>query len=326
MTRYNLSNICTLLTKGFSDEELRRLCFEITDFRPVYDQLAQGVGKVEVVLQLVEYAERQMLLKKLLALARVLNRKRYEEHGPYYSSLKMIGVQIAVIAMTREEATASDMAKVFDSELDKLTGVLLENGIEDFTSCYGEKNRHEWKPLIASQVSIEKIVQDVIAKLSKVQKSAIRPRYLSDDFLSSNSEERHKARKSFKQYGGVLIVDAISMYHLGLRQALLQSQLVGSNDRIAVIVVSPLNTSKVNELLEKQIYALWMEEAFSYSVHHLHPLYEFGIADIYNLRRRLFSILLNIGSSNGLSQNVRLAIQTERGGRSGIGNLVTRGF
>lgn len=34
---YNLSNIRALLTEGFTDEDLRHLCYDISDFRPVYD-------------------------------------------------------------------------------------------------------------------------------------------------------------------------------------------------------------------------------------------------------------------------------------------------
>lgn len=42
---YNLTNIRDLLTNGFTDAELRALCFDLPGFRPVYDQLAQNTGK-----------------------------------------------------------------------------------------------------------------------------------------------------------------------------------------------------------------------------------------------------------------------------------------
>ena len=41
---YYLKNIRILLNKGFSDEELRHLCYDVPDFRPVYDELAQNTG------------------------------------------------------------------------------------------------------------------------------------------------------------------------------------------------------------------------------------------------------------------------------------------
>lgn len=52
---YNLTNIRTLLTKGFTDEELRRICFDVPDFRAVYDSLGRNTGKAEIIDRLLEY-------------------------------------------------------------------------------------------------------------------------------------------------------------------------------------------------------------------------------------------------------------------------------
>lgn len=81
--RYNLKNIRTLLTEGFADEELLRLCYDLPDFRPVYDQLAQNTGKVGIIDRLIEYADRKLLIETLLTLAKEYNPARYEKHQPY---------------------------------------------------------------------------------------------------------------------------------------------------------------------------------------------------------------------------------------------------
>ncbi|MBE7472782.1 MAG: hypothetical protein DPW09_12080 [Anaerolineae bacterium] len=81
--RYNLKNIRSLLTEGFTDEELRRLCFDMPAFRPVYDELAGHTGKAEIIDRLIEYAERKALFERLLALAQQLNPARYAIHLPY---------------------------------------------------------------------------------------------------------------------------------------------------------------------------------------------------------------------------------------------------
>lgn len=83
MTEYNLANIRTLLIEGFSAEELRRLCYDVPNFRPVYDSLAQNSGKAEIVDHLLEYAERKLLLNDLLSLAKKYNPARYRSHQPY---------------------------------------------------------------------------------------------------------------------------------------------------------------------------------------------------------------------------------------------------
>jgi hypothetical protein len=84
--RFNLENIRTLLTEGFTDEELRRLSYDEPALRPVYEELVQGMGKGAVIQILIEYAERRELIETLLAAAKKLNPKRYETHQPYYEA------------------------------------------------------------------------------------------------------------------------------------------------------------------------------------------------------------------------------------------------
>lgn len=81
--RYHLRNIQTLLTQGFTERELRDLCFYEPEFRPVHDQLPQGAGKVEIIRGLLEYAEQKVLLDTLLDLAKKHNPARYKKHQPY---------------------------------------------------------------------------------------------------------------------------------------------------------------------------------------------------------------------------------------------------
>lgn len=82
---YNLKNIRTLLSKGFTDKELRRLCYDNPKFRPVYDQLAQETGKADIIDRVIEYANQYMLIEMLLNLAKEHNPDRYEKHKPYKS-------------------------------------------------------------------------------------------------------------------------------------------------------------------------------------------------------------------------------------------------
>jgi uncharacterized LabA/DUF88 family protein len=82
---YHLANIRDLLLSGFDERELRRFCYDVPDFRPVYDRLAQNTGKADIVDELLQYAETRLLLDTLLALAKERNPARYEHHGPYYN-------------------------------------------------------------------------------------------------------------------------------------------------------------------------------------------------------------------------------------------------
>jgi hypothetical protein len=86
MTRqlYHLANIRALLSGAFDDRDLRRLCHDVPDFRPVFDSLGRKTGKAEIVDELLEYSEKTLQIDTLLALAREANPARYESHGPYY--------------------------------------------------------------------------------------------------------------------------------------------------------------------------------------------------------------------------------------------------
>jgi hypothetical protein len=75
-----------LLTEGFTDEELRRLCYDVLDFRPVYDQLAQDTGKAKIIDRLIEHADRKLQMETLLTWAKKRNPTRYEKHQPYYDT------------------------------------------------------------------------------------------------------------------------------------------------------------------------------------------------------------------------------------------------
>ncbi len=89
-TSYNLPNIRTLLNEGFTDEELRRLCYDGPDFRPVYDQLARATGKTAIIDVLVEHADRHVLLDGVLAWARRHNPARYAMYRPYYEGPRRV--------------------------------------------------------------------------------------------------------------------------------------------------------------------------------------------------------------------------------------------
>ena len=101
---YRLSSIRDLLTEGFSDEELRALCFDVPDFRPVYDQLAESTGKIGIVTKLLEYADRHGQIDTLLALAREHNPVRYDEHGPYYADDPTLALQRQVTSLAQRLA------------------------------------------------------------------------------------------------------------------------------------------------------------------------------------------------------------------------------
>ncbi len=83
-SNYDLGKIRTLLTEGFSDEELRTLAFDEPGFKPVFHQLAHRTGKTEIVSHLLEHAGHTAQFDQLLAWAKSHNPAQYAVHEPYF--------------------------------------------------------------------------------------------------------------------------------------------------------------------------------------------------------------------------------------------------
>jgi len=87
--RYNFKNIRALLTEGFSEEDLRRFCYDEPGFKPIHHQIAQSAGKAQIIDQLFEYAEKTLQIDLLLAWAESQNPARYVQHQSYYDWMEM---------------------------------------------------------------------------------------------------------------------------------------------------------------------------------------------------------------------------------------------
>jgi len=245
------------------------------------------------------------------------------------SNRNTITIPVAVVAMQQQEAAKLDVVGEF-KELAKLKEALAAFQIKDIISCYGD-SRNDWIPLFAEQpLPIKTILNELVDRLNRTNaglpgRPIIDVRYLSDELLSPIASERKHALDTLESEGGVLIIDAVSMYHPQICDHLLKSQLIGPNNSIAMIVLSPLRLGAVtvNELLRAQIYVGPLERAFNYFGEHLNPFYEFGVADVCNLQRWLFTTLPKIRRS-GLSPEIRAAIQAQAGFTpAGIGSIVT---
>lgn len=107
---FNLKNIRAFLTDGFSDEELRHLCYDNPDFRPVYEQLAQEMGKGKVIQKLIEYSERKGLIETLLVVGKELNPAKYAEHRPYHTATPIPDTPMSTATVTSTPTPAPQPA------------------------------------------------------------------------------------------------------------------------------------------------------------------------------------------------------------------------
>jgi hypothetical protein len=130
--QYNFEKIRALLTEGFSDEELRHLCFDVPVFRPVYSQLAKSTGKAEIVQQLLEYVEQKELIETLLDQAKERNPAKYEKYQSYYEvtprSKDLYGIGDAI---SKQRASFRDDFKEKSSKVTINEGIQANNVTAD---------------------------------------------------------------------------------------------------------------------------------------------------------------------------------------------------
>lgn len=77
---YNIRNIRKLLTAAFTDAELRQLCYDELEFRPVYEQFAEGMSKDQMIQRLLEFCERKVLMPHLLQLVADEAPEQYKQY------------------------------------------------------------------------------------------------------------------------------------------------------------------------------------------------------------------------------------------------------
>jgi hypothetical protein len=104
---YHFANIRELLTQGFSDQQLRDLCFDVPGFRPVFNAIGAGTDKGTIISKLLEHSEKTLQVDILLALARDLNPARYELHQPYYLTDPASALQNTIAGLARQSSAPS---------------------------------------------------------------------------------------------------------------------------------------------------------------------------------------------------------------------------
>lgn len=213
--------------------------------------------------------------------------------------IEAIDVPLVIAAMNQEEAASLKTGQAFAglevAPIDRVRFEQLENVLVgvDWNSHY-KTNRDEWNPHTAPGSTIDGIVVDILSHINRCEREPknlpiVRRQSFSEDFfkLSKQVETWDRLRQS----GGVMIVDAVSLFHPGLRDVLVQSALT-AHDNVAVLVLSPSNAHELpaNQLVETVLSAR-MQVAFSRFAERLDSHCEMGIGDLRTLQRWLFAHL-----------------------------------
>jgi hypothetical protein len=275
----------------FDNHHSLRAVFVTTELSIYQNGLPQSNSKEDLVSQTIAYllplrlSDNRPVLPLFLA---ELWERRYvgdalrDElnglHGDVAQALSdKVIIPFVVAAMTHAEAADLLTETVFDNP-DVAPGEharfqhfkqALEEEIEhrDWHSCYGER-RESWKPLASPETSIGEIISGMLNHVNDYHQELqnlprLLPYFLSDEFFSTEREIRRQTLRQLRQLGGVLIIDAVSIFHPTLNRSISHAG-IGSSKRVAILIVSPIDTSilPVNRLIE-EVIDLQMETVFT---------------------------------------------------------------
>jgi hypothetical protein len=161
---------------------------------------------------------------------------------------------------------------------------------------YGEC-RENWQPYNCPDRSIHDIVVETIENANEYFRDEtfgqqlIKPKFVSADCLHENREKRQEIWKKLDCHGGVLVIDAISLFHPFLVRKLFNSGMCTS-EKITILILSPISACSlpVNQSIEGFISSK-MERTFSRFNDSWDRLCEIGIGDLRAIQRWLFATI-----------------------------------
>jgi hypothetical protein len=219
------------------------------------------------------------------------------EFAQSLSQVSRINLPYVVVAMTEDEAGTLQSGDVFEDtkiapfERDRFN-TLAPSLPEGWVKDYGEQ-RDNWK-LHTDHSSVMAVVLNEM--FAHVNRCLRQPHNLpvidgvsySEAFFSADQQVETWDR--LRRSGGLLVVDAISLFYPPIRKILQKSALI-SNEQIAFLVLSPLDfhASPING----QVEALVKEEMpvpFERYNDYLEHRYEIGSGNLRSVRRWLFNL------------------------------------
>ena len=143
--------------------------------------------------------------------------------------------------------------KEFQKELEKIHPLWHQNYFS---------SRDAWRPHTHPQQTIGEIIYSLIDESENFVKESrgtlLIGKSISEKAFSDNLDSRSDTWNYIKSHGGIIIVDAISLFHPGLREVILQSGIL-ANESISFLILSPINpneypvNSRIEDLVQKKL-------------------------------------------------------------------------
>jgi hypothetical protein len=349
---YDRCRIILLRCAQFDSREALRTVFVSTDLALYQNSIPEPANRDDRVTQLVSFLIQKQLrdgrpaFPLFLAALRDLQSpedKLYEDLREILNEVERelegsqnVSIPFVIVAMTSEEADNLETEKVFDrpdvTQVDRdsfkeFKTELEAHGIQNLLPHYKEA-RDKWEPYTCAPKAIDEIITEMVDHLNQFRDGTsanpfIEILFLSEEFFQENEDEGAQVWVQLSQSGGVLIVDAVSLFHPLLRQKLSKSA-ISSNEQVALLVLSPIssNQHQVNRLVEGVINSQ-MKLIFRRFDRTWDRLCEIGVGDLRALQRWLFSVLPEEASIiKQFNPAYRRVLREKMGEPLGIGQLI----
>jgi hypothetical protein len=302
---------------------------------PVWDDESTSVVGMTVV------ADMQPNIRAAYMVSASTINQIWTELQPPPDNYERIELPIVIVAMTQSEA--NDLfqnpefigRRMLQAEANRFRAFLetfSDENIASLSSRYANE-RKNWKPYSYTDETLRKIILEIIRELndwcSEEEKPILlRPRFLSSEFFAHDTELQNETWDELTETGCVVFVDAVSLFHPDVRQALIQSH-ISAHPNVAVLVLPPIDMSTIpsNQQVDMEIRS-WMQRAFD-RFEEFDRFCEFGLGNVQTLKRWLFHNLPEIVNPKQVIRSVpnnRRRFRRKMKMRpSGLGNLITRG-
>lgn len=235
-----------------------------------------------------------------------------EAFGQSLQDIKAIGqtieIPFVVLAMTRDEAMALFNQTIFD---DPNVAPIERTRFRNFVQTLGEENarfiyhygetREDWIPFADPKATIHDIVSDIVERINSMRDTSsrlilLRPAFLSSLFLEEDWKARETTMRQLEKTGGVVIVDAISLFHPVLSNAFNRTAMDFDWGRLAIAVIAPPNNNsvRIKQFLEDALKSRMPRLYFRYT-EMLDRMVEIGIQGLLDFQRWQFAVLPEMG-------------------------------
>ncbi len=218
---------------------------------------------------------------------------------------RTVGLPFVVVAMQQNEALelahqgetlikqrlGDDSAKQF-----QILRSALNLDLVTAANRYGA-TREAWKPFISKDHTVGELIENVVRELNDTYSSRLRGRVIkaqhySFDALVHKEKSLHQLYRELAQFGCVILIDELSMFHPTVREAFNLSPLFRSSEQAAFVTISPFDADNLspNQVLEGELRER-LAGAFDRFIQDYDPQCEFGIGNEHRLKRWLHSSL-----------------------------------